>query len=394
MPVWQSYFATHQQLQDHRTASPIDHPDRSITRAKMEYPTEDVSLAYLLSIGKLTLGVLEGNIYAGLVTVDSFTDKAVGDASYDSGGSKMFAGRFQDAKNTYTNFLYSGLSTADHRLSKISAGGETVLAEEAVDITQHAWYTLKLSCSGSTMKSTRAGVTISATDTEFASGSFGRMMHGHYQYNYDKYLPAFLRAPSSPLPKALAIMEVEVIGSGKEDDPYRPNLAQQLDEHPRYGSIDKLAVTWGAFDHKPQHNTMLIMITGDNPYQSGAVIKQVEYAKSRGLRVLPPPTDYASAVEQYRRLKRDYPYWLAGVENYCYQALGHPDIEPLAVADFYYGELIEHKTHYDQLRRVPDWELERTLKRWYERLKRVKAVPIERKELHLRKMEEIFKKGW
>ncbi|RLI07543.1 hypothetical protein DRO42_07930 [Candidatus Bathyarchaeota archaeon] len=93
-------------------------------------------------------------------------------------------------------------------------------------------------------------------------------------------------------------------------------------------------------------------------------------------------------------LKKDFPEWLAGKDNYAYQTLGHADIEPLAVADFYYGEVIDHKTHYDQIKKVPDWEMERTLRRWKDGLDKVTAVTSEQKEHHQKKLEEILKRGW
>ena len=157
--------------------------------------------------------------------------------------------------------------------------------------------------------------------------------------------------------------------------------------------VDLASVTWGAFEHKSEHNTMIITIVGDNPYKEGAIAKQIDYAKSKGLKVFSPPNDYSEAIEQYKQLKKDFPEWLAGKDNYAYQTLGHPDIEVLAVADFYYGELLEHKTHYDQIKKVPDWELERTIKRWRDLHKYAKA-PKEEIEKHARKLDEVLRVGW
>jgi len=70
-------------LNAHRTAVPIDHPDRSVTRVKLEYPTVDVNLGYLMAIGKATY--LRTNFeWSGHGTVDSFADKAIEGYLYDA----------------------------------------------------------------------------------------------------------------------------------------------------------------------------------------------------------------------------------------------------------------------------------------------------------------------
>ncbi len=364
-----------------------------ITRADLEYPTEDVSLAYLLAIDKAKQARHEGvGVYHGVFTVDSLADKAVKKYMRDYGQIVMRASAFDDA-DFYMASLHSPSSTADFKLQKRIAGSYTNLASESVDINQYYVYLVAGQCVGSTLKGFREDLTtakISATDTDLASGKYGAAQ----TYTYTQVVVmAELIAPLSPSPPTKTIIEAELTGSGTLEDPYRPALAQQLDSHPVYGNIDKLAVTWGAFDHKHEHPTMLIMITGDNPYQAGAIDKQKEHASKKGLKVLSPPRDYFEAIEQYRKLKADYPHWLAGKDNYVYQALGHEALELFQVADFYYGELLEHKTHYQQLKRVPDWEMDRTLNRWRDRLQRVDVLHEER-DKHVKKLTEVLKKGW
>jgi len=363
-----------------------------IRRLQLEYPTEDVTFAYLAAINKVDL--VEAAIGAiQCVTVDSFADKAVkvSIAALASAG----IGRYVDKNNFYLNRADPAASTNDHMLTIISGGSLSNLGSESVDLDSRSTYLLMLSISGSTLKSFRSDMTtakITATDTSFASGPFGV---GDNYYNYGggfASLAAKLLAPSSPAPKPKSIVEVELIGSGTEEDPYRPNLKQELSKHDKFGNIDKLSVTWGAFDHKEQHNTMLITITGGNAYTGDkAIEKQIEHAKRKNLKVLKPPRDYHEAVRQYKELRKEFPEWIAGKENYIYQC-GF-DIEPLAVADFYYGELLEHKTHYKQLKRVPEWEMERTIKRWRDLHKHVKA-PREEVEKHAKKLDEVIRVGW
>jgi hypothetical protein len=42
---------------------------------------------------------------------------------------------------------------------------------------------------------------------------------------------------------------------------------------------------------------------------------------------------------------------------------------------------------------VPDWEMRRILQMWKERLKRAEVMKTEA-EKHMRKLEEVEKKGW
>ena len=385
-------------LDSHKTASPIDHPDRSVTRAKLEYPTEDVTFAHLAVIDKLQYS--SHSSYGGLViTLDSFADKAVEAVVMPSDYPCTFA-RHQDKDNSYYNILAPPASTEDHMLRKISAGSSTTLASEAVDIDATGEI-LCISCSGSTIKSLRyvfgsparsitavtPTATISATDTEFASGYFGlRPIREEAPHGYGDTTSARLIPPQSPLPPAKAIIEVEVAGSGIEGDPYRPALVKELSPE---GDKDYASVTWSLFDHKEGHATMLVFITGDNPYKPGAIDKQKQNAK----RSFTPPKDYTEAVDLYRSLKADYPDWLAGKDNFAYQALGWELLGLFQNADFYYGELIEHKTHYDQSKRVPWYEIERRVMWLIDVIERASGLDEERRK-HIEKLREILKLGW
>lgn len=433
-----SFLSTVSGIDTHRKAIPIDHPDQSITRAKLEYPTVDVNFAYLAAIGKTTGGFHypTDNFGAAVLTADSFTDKAVHAWIWDRFGGIL--GRYQDRNNFYICFLDSASATADFRLYKLAAGTIIVLSYEAADIGGQYAYLIALSISGSTLKiyrdnpsglaDTATTLRTSATDTSLISGSFGPYSHlsggGHSEASL-----AWLRAPLSPSLQANAILEVNVAGSGAQEDPFRPNMPQNLievsqltglpgflySEAKKYEvlrnkgftdeeiklllgyipqhQVDLNAATWGAFEFSEKSATNIIIITKDNPYQAGAIQKQINYTKSKNLRVLTPPKDYAEAVTQYQQLSKDFPHWLAGKDNYAYHVLGFEELEALAVADFYYGELIEHKTHYAQLKRVPDWELENTLNMWLDRLNKI-TVLTDKRDKHIKKLEAVLKLGW
>jgi len=435
------------ELNKHRTTVPIDHPDQSVTRTKLEYPTVDVNLAYLYIIGKAFLDLTDGNRFTFVGTVDNFTDKAIMNGqlmkSAESYFYEGFFGRAQADPRTdvYLARIDTSFSTADVRLEKLSAGTSTTLGTQAVDLSDDTNYIFGISCSGSTIKYVRfdrwtvstgaisfgtATVAASATDTSFSAGRFldrtsnvggpGDTTHG---------LLAWLKAPYSALPSSVAIIEVETIGSGTLEDPFRPKLSQNLSDIPdnapnflklekkKYDvlkakgftdeeiklllgyipqtKVDLNSVTWGTFEFSEKSATNIIVVYGDNPYRAGAIEKQKAVAK----RVFKPPTSYDEAVALYNQLGKDYPHWLAGKDNFAYQALGFEELESLAAIDFYYGELVEHKTHYDQIKQVPDWELRNTLKMWSDRLEKAKPnLPPGEYKKHKEKLDKVLKLGW
>jgi len=371
----------------------------SLLRSQLEYPTVGVSFAYLAVINKVVYG--SHNINGiDVLTRDSFTDKAV-IGGVQPNAYPVIAARWNDKTNFYQNSFNPAASTADHYLAKTVNGTATIIATEAVDI-DNSGEMLAISTSGSTIKSLRwaltgvmdplnprtATATISATDTSFASGYFGvRPIRDSYPHGFIDSPSVYLVAPFTSLPPAIALLEVEVTGSGKPDDPYRPLLLQTISSE----NIDLDSVTWGAFEFSEESPTNIIVVTGNNPYRAGAIDRQKANAK----RSFTPPKSYDEAVALYSQLKASYPHWIAGKDNFAYQVLGHEALEPLAVIDFYYGELIEHKTHYDQLKRVPDWELRNTLKMWSDRLERAKPdIPHDEYVKHRGKLDKILRLGW
>jgi len=416
-------------LDYHRRKVPIDHPDLSVTRAKLEYPTEGVSLTYLKAIEKLVeVRPYRGMAgYFGWVTLDSFADKAVQGYHRDNSG---IAGRWVDTYNNYYVWLYSGRTTSGYYMAKVVNDVVTELGSEAVDIGAGRVFLLKFSISGSALKAYREDMAtpkISAIDTTFTSSKFGSFA-ATTGYSYPNPF-AMLLAPSSKLLPPAAVIEVGIEGSGTPEDPYRPSLSRALAEVSevlnapdflrlearRYEmlkakgfteeeislllgyipqhQVDLNSVTWGGFEFSPQSPTNIITIHGDNPYSAGAVDRQVEFARRKGLRTFTPPRDYLEAVELYRKLESDFPHRIAGKDNFAFQALGWEVLDLFQNVDFYYGELLEHKTHYSQLKQVPDWELRRRLNELHEELSRVTVLTDER-DKHIGKVKEVLKKGW
>ena len=454
-------------LDSHRTASPIDHPDGSITtakiadgavtttkiadgnvtRAKLEYPTVNVPIAYLFIIGKAFQDCTDGNRFVFIGTLDNFADKMIANAQLmKAAESEYYEGFFGRAQadprsDSYFTRVATGNTTADGTLEKVSAGTITSLGAEAVDLFDDTVYIFGISCSGSTIKRVRfdrwtvsagaisfgtATVAVSATDTTFASGRFLERHTNVGGPDNPAGLVAFLLAPASPSPPAQAILELSVEGTGKPDDPFRPSMSRSLVEidsltglpdflyrevkkynvlkakgftddemkllfgYAPQRQVDLDSATWGAFEfHPDKASTVIITITGDNPYSPRAVERQ----KARAKRVFAPPKDYNEAVDLYNKLKADYPHWLAGKDNMAYQTLGWEVLDWFQNIDFYYGELIEHKTHYQQLKQVPDFEIRNRLNKLIEKLSKV-SVLVEERDKHIAKAEEVLKGGW
>jgi len=354
-------------------------------------PSNNVSFAYLAILNKM-LYVNVANNGIGIITRDVFTDKAVISGQMTNQHSENLA-RVQDANDFYVDALiYNGSPT--HGLYKDVNGTFTLLASESPSFGLEGQMDA-LSCAGSSIESLRwdlstpydplnpgtATSTISATDTTFSSGYYGlRPIAVTQPEGFVDTTTAYLVAPFTRLPQAQAIVTVKVRGSGTQQDPYRPLLN------------DSYPVNWGGFEFDPNSPTNVIVITGGDPNNIQA---QINYLKSQGLSVYNAPQTYDDAIALYNQLKQQFPNWIAGKDNFAYQTLGYEWLEPLAVIDFYYGELIEHKTHYQQLKKVAPGELYRTLNMWKGRLEKYKAnISPNAYEIHKKKLEAILKLGW
>ena len=427
-------------LEEHRTRVPIDHPDRSVLRTKIEYPTENVSFSHLAAIDKVGGGLFR---YSSLVvTKDVLVDKSVFGVVQPT-NVPMIAGRYNDANNTYVAEFYTPAETADHRLVKIVGGDVVIIAEESVDIGLSG-QGLAISCSGSSIKSMRwdtggfldplslptPTATISATDTDLASGRFGYRFLDTLSYQGGvAELSAYLLPPLTSLPPAKAVIECEVTEEEVMGRALVPRLRREPIEVDRIekavpdyikcqarifrelrnrgledseiamilgylpqSRVDIAAVTWGAFDYKQRKETMVIVVTNANPYSDKAIEKQVEFARSVNLRVSKPPRDYREAIQQYKTFRKDHEEWIAGKDNWAYITLGQEVFELFQVADTYYGNIVD-KIKPDAYKYVPDWEMYRTINMWLKRLERV-TVLTEERDKHIRKLREVLRVGW
>ena len=432
-------------LDYHRLKTPIDHPDTSVTTSKIASGAATPSrIGILLSEG---INAVNWFIATGLDIIHhenpnadhtvTLLNKTLSDYSaiyISQDNMRMYhRNRYTTWSSGYTHEMITANSTRDHLLVKWVTGTTTTIGYEAVDLSNYH-YLYGIDISGSSFKCYRAWVTaktissatpkFTVTDTAYASGYIGIGFVGGY-YPVPYAVPTWFSAFSRGV-EAQAIAEIGVEGSGRPEDPYRPSFSSQLVEIPSMQNlpsflyreakkyqilrnkgfsdeeielllgyvpqrqVDLDSVTWGTFElHPDKASTVIITIVGDNPYSPGAIERQ----KMKAKRAFNTPKSYDEAVALYNQLKKDYPHWLAGKDSFAYQVLGLEELDLLQNVDFYYGELIEHKTHYQQLKMVPDWEIRNRLNELIERLSKVTILTDER-DKHIAKAREILSRGW
>jgi len=429
-------------LDYHRLKTPIDHPDQSVTRSKLEVPTSNVNFAYLACINKVRGCAWINSSY--FVLADwVFTDKSIF-AFEQVNQVASITGRLSDYNHLYRHGFDPNGNTSDHYIDLWNGTTSgTILATEAIDI-DNTGRGGRLSISGSAIKGMRyelqtpthalslpsPNATISATDTTLASGYYGaRMLRHASNHSGTDPASAWLLNPASTLPPALAIIETEIIKGIDEEEPTRPELSKSLVDigaldlplHLRIEAkkyemlvkkgfteeemrlllgyvpqhqVDLDAVTWGSFEfHPDKASTVIVVITGDNPYSPGAVERQ----KTKAKRAFRAPKNYEESVELYKQLNRDYPHWLAGKDNFVYQTIGLELFDLFQNVDFYYGELVEHRTHYNQLKQVHELELWHRLDSLEDMLQRMSGlagVLANERDKHINKVRDIKKLGW
>jgi len=358
-----------------------------ISRRKIEYETENVPFLLFILLGKAEIGIdtPPGTNYRdNWFTVDYFTDKALsciqqcGNVAGDPRGILVLR-HDKDTYYHYRSLMDARKSTQDFIIQKYANGMWSIVASEAVDLVGESQYTITFSIAGSTIKAWRQtgrdlseSPTLSATDTSIASGRMG----GRNEVFFAEVLPAQTR-----LKPALYIIETDLTGSGSEDDPFRPKLAESI-----VNNKNEYAITYGLFDFSSdKHNTMIVVIT--DGVSDNAILKQLEIAKRKFKAV----SSYQDAIDLYNTLKRDYEF-IAGKDNFAYQVIGDDRLELLAIADFYFGNIVE-KLNPDMLKNVPDFEVRRLLDRYESRLEKIESLNGER-DKHLNKLKEVKKIGW
>jgi len=241
-------------------------PEGGIARSQLEYPTENVNLGYLLAIGKAQFRVRANNLeQVGLFTVDTFNDKAIKAFLHDQG--HFFARQSNDDNSMYIAHINTTYPTMDFGIRKQVNGSETILGYEAIDLQDIA-YLCKFSLNGSILKAYRDDMTtpkITATDTSLTSGFFGCGTADQLRHNVNAYFGELL-PPGSLATKPIAYFETPIVGSGTAEDPFRPQIPEEIVEHPVYGRTNQLSLSFSALiptdsaTGKPIHSTAIVRV--------------------------------------------------------------------------------------------------------------------------------------
>jgi hypothetical protein len=408
-------------LDYHRLKTPIDHPDSSVTKSKLSVDIFDMTFS--MWAWKSGFDVLhhENPNSDHTYTLMNFATTDYGYIVIAIDGMRMAVRcQYPTWGSLYTHEMITGNSASDHVFVVWVNGSGTRIGTESVDLSAYH-YLYALSVSGSSFKAYRRWVTaknvaaqtpkFTVTNTQWASGYYGLgFVRGTHQFYYPD---AYYTKPWSTSTQPLAVVELPVTGSGTTEDLYRPALAQELveidptdptipdflklekrkydalksrgftDEEIRLllgyipqHQVDRLAVTWGSIDFRvdpatgrPIASTFLVAVYPSAPeyVRRDNVLKQIEHARSKGLRVYTPPFDMSNVREIHAKEKRDRD-WLITENELAYQILGFEELEVDAVADFYERELI----NLGRIKNVRPEILDETLAMWEERAKRLK----------------------
>jgi len=182
---------------------------------------------------------------------DTYTDKAVKGVCASFYG--IMVARVTNDANFYELRLEQLATSADFAIAKYVAGSRTVLATEAIDFPANIAYLCKLEIEGSILRVYREDMTtpkITATDTTFTSGYFGARIWGapgggECSFVYPSTVQLVDIGSADP-PEPIRYYEIPVIGDGSFEDPFRPQLPEEIADHPRFGKINRLAFTWSA----------------------------------------------------------------------------------------------------------------------------------------------------
>jgi len=364
--------------------------DRGITRAKLEYPTTNITFNYLITIAKAVWGIEIGRsednaLTSGIKTVDNFTDKYI-EGFVNADFSSFFA-RAIDKDNLYGIGIDSSRTTKDPLVHKVVDGTQTILASEGIDIDIGKSQILKLNIAGSSLTFYRNNSQIGTiTDTEFTTGYWGYGTEINIDY---ANLPAvvYFGDATSRLQKPIAIVELPVIEENKRVE---VQLPQDLRDPKKLGlnlnkpQINLKSVTYGAIDYKGGSTMIIAIYKHGAPYLDPKRFEDVLAIAKNKWKV---PNSVQEAEEIWKEFKNANPDMIAGKHTVAYHIIGDANIEPCSVADFYHGNLIQEQ----KIKGVPEWELRRTLLRWKDKLEKAR-LNAELKEKHMKKLEECLRR--
>jgi hypothetical protein len=172
-----------------------------------------------------------GHVYAFPTT---YSDESIqGVTGYNANQYSSLVARLSDLSNYYRLYIDYSQTTADFRLEKVVAGTVTTLAYEAADLGLNYNYTIKLECASNILYGYRTDMTtpkFNPADTSFASGYFGagNLYSANASYSLPLLFECKLGSALQPGPEATHYFEVPVIGSGTNEDPFRPQMPEEI----------------------------------------------------------------------------------------------------------------------------------------------------------------------
>jgi len=262
---------------------------------------KDMLLYHLVNGNVKLIFQEERNVWATCFP-DTYTDKAIQtyvSLSYNTEQWILFA-RMTDKLNHYVQCLEEAAAGEDHFLRKMVGGTGYIIAIESVDLLR-AYYirSLKLSCSGSTIRGYRGGLEVprlTVTDTAHTSGYFGlgcKEQHYVRMISHEALMHARITSASSSV-RTLRYFEAPLIGSGTDEDPFRADVPKEITTHPEFGDVNLLAFTHSSLiksgaDGKPKEYTAIVRVLEqpDRPaYLRSLASSLDEFRALRGVREL------------------------------------------------------------------------------------------------------------
>jgi len=199
--------------------------------------------------GAAVIHAINGGVLANICFPTSYLNKTVEAWVTERG---WVVARSQDANNFYWCRMISTATTADFDIRKTIAGTITVIASEAIDVNPSTIWKIKLEIENSTMKGYREDMTtpkITTSDTAITTeGKWGTGQSGDPTLEHIKMITFYscvLGEPASPTPKVLRYYEVPIVGKGSFDNPFKPQLPEEITDHPTFGKVNRLAFSWG-----------------------------------------------------------------------------------------------------------------------------------------------------
>lgn len=308
--------------------------------------------------GKITYNTVlsDVEVYAGIIGVKGALIVRLKDTSVTD--------------NYYAVDFDTPAATKDFKIKVRSGGVVTVLGYEATDLGTNTFYMIGCKIYGSTLEAYRNNLVtprVTVTDSEFASGVNAV---GRHEVDLKYYLYLLKDYNDPPFEQGLKAKRI-IITHVREK--YRL-LEPDIDVKP--------GTRLGVFDRLSNDEYMIVTLFDGKVKDESHVVREFR-----------APRNYGEAIEQYSQLKNMGFEFTVGKDDYAYQCLGLPETRIFKQVDYYYGNLLEHKEHYKELKKIPEHIIETTITYLHKSLLKINTLKNEVNK-HISKIQELLKKGW